>query len=142
MNKTKRFFSVGPFTGPFRGWFVICLSLGFLFMFPLFSSFLTSLKPTAAASKFPPDYLPKEVTLNNYERIFVPAKGGFLEYGAWHYTVNSLILAFGTVLGVSLLATLAGYGFARFKILWQRNPLCLCSLDVYDPIPGTFGAAI
>ena len=126
MNKTQRFFSVGPFTGPFRGWFVICLSLGFLFMFPLFSSFLTSLKPTEMASKFPPDYLPKEVTLNNYERIFVPAKGGFLEYGAWHYTVNSLVLAFGTVVGVSLLATLAGYGFARFKFLEKVHFLPLC----------------
>jgi len=121
MNKTKKFFSVGPFTGPFRGWFVICLSLGFLFMFPLFSSLLTSLKPTKMASKFPPDYLPKEVTLNNYERIFVPAKGGFLEYGAWHYTVNSLILAFGTVVGVSLLATLAGYGFSRFRFFGKST---------------------
>lgn len=121
MNKTKKFFSVGPFTGPFRGWFVICLSLGALFMFPLISALLTSLKPSRMASQFPPDYIPKEITLNNYERIFVPSEGGFLEYGAWHYTVNSLILAFGTVVGVSILATLAGYGFARFKFFGKST---------------------
>ena len=88
--------------------YLICGVLAVLFLFPVFWSTLTSLKPPAEASAVPPTYWPSSFTLDNYVKLN--------KYGAgiMRYVYNSTMVALVTVIGTILLSTLAGYGFSRF----------------------------
>ncbi len=80
-----------------------------LFVFPILWSLLTSLMPSAEASSSPPTYWPSRLTLENYVRL---ARTGD---GILHYLWNSTAVAALTVSWTVVLATLAGYGFSRFR---------------------------
>jgi len=88
--------------------YVVCVLLAILFLFPVFWSTLTSVKPPAEASAVPPTYWPSTFTFDNYLKLN--------KYGAGilRYVYNSASVALITVFGTILLSTLAGYGFSRF----------------------------
>ncbi|MBE2236462.1 MAG: hypothetical protein IAE81_01650, partial [Caldilineaceae bacterium] len=46
--------------------YVVCVLLAILFLFPVFWSTLTSVKPPAEASAVPPTYWPSTFTFDNY----------------------------------------------------------------------------
>jgi len=72
-------------------------------MFPFFWMIVTSLKPEGEALIIS---LPKKLTLDNYKKIF-------LQYKFYRYFINSLIVATVSAFVSTILASLAGYAFAK-----------------------------
>jgi multiple sugar transport system permease protein len=90
------------------------LTYGFLVVFLIYSLFplgwmlTTSLKPEAQTREYPPRFIPQTITLENYQRVLT-------QTSMPRFLVNSLVLSGGTILAVLALASLAGYGFSRFR---------------------------
>ena len=86
--------------------FIILFLIGSLF--PLFWMLTSSLKPEGQATEFPPRFIPKTFTLENYIRIFtvtlVP-----------RFVVNTFGMGIVSILGVIFLGSLAAYGFSRYE---------------------------
>ena len=49
---------------------MVLLAAGLLSLFPLYWLFLTSLSPAQYVVKVPPEIVPRELTLNNYQRLY------------------------------------------------------------------------
>jgi multiple sugar transport system permease protein len=79
---------------------------GILSLFPLYWLFITSLSPTQFVIKVPPDILPREFTLQNYQRLFSTTP-------VIRWLANTLLIA-GTITIFHLLFdSMAGYAFAK-----------------------------
>jgi multiple sugar transport system permease protein len=81
---------------------------GIIMVFPLFWLFSTSFRPATELLIVPPQLLPKEWTLANYEKVFASAP--MLEY-LW----NSVVFATLSTVFILLTSTMAGYIFAKFR---------------------------
>jgi len=98
------------------GKYVLLLLMAAFCGFPFLWMFLTSVKPAPELYRTPPTFLPEQWVAAAYPEVWV--NGRFVLY-FW----NSLLVAgFTTLLAVAL-ATLAGYGFARFRIPGGRAML-------------------
>lgn len=95
-----------------RGFLVsaICIAIMVIMLWPLVMSLLASLKPPAEASAIPPHYLPKGFSLENYRSV------ANYQQGVWVYVINSLSVAFMTILLCLFLSIPAGYALAKFPI--------------------------
>lgn len=82
--------------------------LAFLFLFPLLWSTLNSFKTASEASSSPPTLWPQQWSAENYEELVANGEG------LGQYLGNSLIVAGVSVVLTVVIATLGGYGFARF----------------------------
>jgi multiple sugar transport system permease protein len=83
--------------------------LAFLFLFPLLWSVLNSFKTPGEASAAPPTLWPQEWSTANYDELVQNGEG------LGQYIGNSLIVATVSVVLTMVIATLGGYGFARFR---------------------------
>ena len=81
--------------------------IGGLFLLPILWLLISSVKTTAEFAAVPPTYWPQTISLENFQRL--------ADAGIWHHALNSTLVALGTVVLATLLSTLAGYGFARFR---------------------------
>lgn len=88
------------------------LATGF-FVLPLYWLFSAAVKPPFTIG-FPPDPIPTAFSLRNFETIVTET--AFIDV----YFVNSLIVAFSTVVVVVLVATPAGYALSRYDLPYQR----------------------
>ncbi len=95
-------------------WTVTCIVLAVLFLFPLYVVLTAAFKSPAELTTSPPTYFPHTFTLQN----FLALKN--LGDGIWDHIGNSVFLALFTVVGTVLIATLGGWGFARYKFRGQR----------------------
>jgi multiple sugar transport system permease protein len=86
---------------------VVLAMLFLLFVSPLLSVALSSLKTPAEAAQTPPTYFPSSVSFDNYSGLDI---GGD---GIWRYVFNSAFVSVGTVALTLVVATLAAYGFSR-----------------------------
>jgi multiple sugar transport system permease protein len=90
------------------------ITYGFLVAFLVYSLFplgwmlTTSLKPEEQAKEYPPRFIPKTFTLENYYRVLAKTSMP-------RFVMNSLVLSVGTMASVLVLASLAGYGFSRYR---------------------------
>lgn len=75
---------------------------------PIYWIFITGLKDAEEVYWYPPTLFPQKITLHNIRDIFT-------ERPFSYYLRNSSIVAFFTVFISTSLATLAGYGFAKFR---------------------------
>lgn len=89
-------------------YYLVCLALAAVFLFPLAWTALTSLKPPSEAQASPPTFLPSHLSWDNYAFL------ASFEAGVGQYLFNSVVVALGTVAGTIVLSTLGGYGFSRF----------------------------
>jgi multiple sugar transport system permease protein len=87
---------------------LLALLIGVLFVSPLISVALSSLKTPREAEQTPPTYFPSQISVENYTSLQI---GGA---GVAQYLSNSLVVTIGTIVLTVLLATLAAYGFSRF----------------------------
>jgi multiple sugar transport system permease protein len=94
---------------PRVAWYTICILIAALMLFPLVMLVLTAIKTPAEAASSPPTYFPKKISFENFAALNSSGDGLI------RYVLNSIIAAVGTVVGTVILATLGGYGFARFK---------------------------
>ena len=88
----------------------ICFAVMGIMLFPLVMSLLTSVKPAGEAGMWPPKYLPSRLSFSNYVEMYMYQAGLPL------YLFNSFSVAFMTIAGCVILASLAGFGLARFAI--------------------------
>ena len=88
----------------------VCIVLCLVMVTPIVVSVAASLKTTAEAAAVPPTYLPSELSLDNYQKLW--------DYGSGlpTYVGNSLITAALTIVMILALTVPAGYGLARFPI--------------------------
>lgn len=85
------------------------LVLALLFLAPLAWTAITSIKPPIEASAAPPTGLPSRIDLSNFDTLTTYGEGIVT------YLVNSIVVSSLTIVGTLVIATLAGYGFSRFK---------------------------
>lgn len=108
MRRMRRFFK-GKWAKYCKqtGLFVLMLSIAVLVFYPIFSAFINSFK-TEVGLALNPIGFPDRWRFANYRDAWLVANvSGFF--------VNSVAIAFPTVLGVLICATLAGYAFAHLR---------------------------
>ncbi|MBS3849512.1 carbohydrate ABC transporter permease [Devosia sp. J2-20] len=88
----------------------ICVLVITLMLGPIFLSLMASIKPPAEASASPPNYLPQNLSLENYQKVFD------YQAGLMTYAGNSLLVAGIAIVLCLALAVPAGYGLARFQL--------------------------
>jgi multiple sugar transport system permease protein len=85
---------------------IVLLAAGILSLFPLYWLFLTSLSPTQYVVKVPPEIVPRELTLSNYQRLFETTP-------IIRWLMNTVVIA-GVITAFHLLFdSMAGYAFAK-----------------------------
>ena len=94
--------------GSGRGWPVYLgfLAFGLVVVFPIYLIAVSSVTPREDLLSTPPDYLPRTLTLENFERMAssLPFRD---------YLTNSLLFALGSALLAVLVSAVAAYAFAR-----------------------------
>lgn len=90
------------------GFYLLVIVLATPLVFPVWWMVTSSLKTTSEVFVFPPSLWPAEPQWSNYAKVF--EHGPFL-IQMW----NSIYIAILNVAGVVLLASLAGYAFARIR---------------------------
>jgi ABC-type glycerol-3-phosphate transport system permease component len=68
---------------------------------------VTSFKPEAEIYRFPPQWIPLQITLDNYKAV--------LQSSMPMYFVNSIVVACGTIVLTLFIAMHAGYAVSRFQ---------------------------
>ena len=79
---------------------------GVLSLFPLYWLFETSLTPQQFIVKVPPEVVPRDLSLQNYQRLFATTP-------VVRWLVNTLLIAGGITLFHLLFDSMAGYAFAK-----------------------------
>lgn len=87
-------------------------------LFPLYWALITSLKPPDQVASVPPSFVVTKPSLENYRRFLQGVGLSNAPVGRWFF--NSVFVTAATVAGTLLVASLAGYGFARKKF-WGRD---------------------
>jgi multiple sugar transport system permease protein len=80
-----------------------------VFLVPLLWAVFRSFEPTSRITLAPSWSDFGHLTWSNYHDLFTG------QIHLWRYVANSLIVSTGTAVLVAILATLAGYGFAKFR---------------------------
>jgi len=88
----------------------ICLIICVFALMPIVFSMLASVKTTAEAAAVPPTYIPHELSLESYQRLWS------YQAGLPTYLGNSFATAFMTIAFTLALTIPAGYALARFPI--------------------------
>ena len=95
--------------------YVLLTAVGVLSLFPLYWLFATSLSPQQFVIKVPPDIIPRDLTFQNYQRLFSTTP-------VIRWLINTLLIA-GTITVFHLLFdSMAGYAFAKRRFP-GRDPL-------------------
>ncbi|MFA6505856.1 MAG: carbohydrate ABC transporter permease [Treponemataceae bacterium] len=85
------------------------LSIGvFIMVLPFIWMLSTSFKPSAEILTWPPEFIPRHFTMENFKTVFVTAP--FVRF-----FFNSVLMAGVCTVSVLLTSSLAGYVFAKFK---------------------------
>ncbi|HEV8635773.1 MAG TPA: carbohydrate ABC transporter permease [Chloroflexota bacterium] len=90
-----------------------------LWIVPFLWMISTSLKAEGQILRYPPEWLPEEVTLESYQRV--------LSFQVVRWFWNSLVVATTSTLLTLLLNSAAGYAFARISF-WGREVLFVAVL--------------
>ncbi|ONK15824.1 carbohydrate ABC transporter permease [Streptomyces sp. MP131-18] len=116
---------------PAWAWWTVCSLIAVMFLLPLIALLVTVFKTPEAATASPPSYLPDAVSTENFSALTDSREG------LWRYVANTFLVSCGTVLLTVTVATLAGYGFARFRFP-MREPLfgtvLLCMMIPFQAI--------
>lgn len=105
--------------------------IAFLFLLPFVWIVSTSLKKPGEIAKYPPKWLPANITLDNYRTIFTFQEGIFSTY-----FTNSGLLTISTVFFVIIVSSLAGYGFSKLDIPFKNGMLMLILAAMMIPFHG------
>jgi multiple sugar transport system permease protein len=86
--------------------YTIATAWAIVSLFPLYWMVTTALKPPTAVMSLPPEWIPRSVSLDNFDEAFGT-------YPVLRWTLNSLVMAGTVTLAQLLFASMAGYGFAK-----------------------------
>jgi ABC-type glycerol-3-phosphate transport system permease component len=98
-------------------WTVLVVAMAFA-LAPILWGVSTALKESGAAASFPPRWLPRPMTLDNFSQVL---SGSNLKRYLW----NSAIVAVLTILATLAVAVHAGYAAARFRFAGKGQLLFL-----------------
>src|SRR5256712_11327695 len=85
---------------------VLLIVAGVLSLFPLYWLFLTSLSPTQYVVRVPPEVVPRELTVGNYQRLFETTP-------IVRWLGNTVVIAGVITVFHLLFDSMAGYAFAK-----------------------------
>ena len=88
----------------------VCLTICVFMVMPIVLSMLASVKTTAEAAAIPPTYVPHELSLDSYQRLWS------YQAGLPTYLFNSFATAFMAIAFTLGLTIPAGYALARFPV--------------------------
>ena len=88
----------------------LCLTICVFMLTPIVLGVLASVKTTAEAAAIPPTYVPHELSLDSYQRLWT------YQAGLPTYLGNSFATAFMTIAFTLALTIPAGYALARFPV--------------------------
>jgi multiple sugar transport system permease protein len=83
----------------------VLLAWAVVSLFPLYWMVITGMKPSVAVMTTPPELIPSQVTMRNFQAVF--------DSGVLRWTFNSFIVAGAVTLGQLLFSSMAGYSFAK-----------------------------
>jgi multiple sugar transport system permease protein len=95
------------------GWYVLLTLLAIIFIFPLVWMISTSLKVSGTELVWPPQWIPRPVTLDNYQNLFTGRVARYLPFVTfmWH----SFYIAVVVVVGRLVICSASGFAFARMR---------------------------
>jgi multiple sugar transport system permease protein len=114
--------------------------------FPIFWLFSTSFKPVGEWASWPPVWISRHPTLQNYRIVFFPeaartfaeAQKGSLDYkvsgSAWRAFGDSALIATASTALSVLFGTLAAWSIARYRTGGASLPLQFLSVRMFPPI--------
>lgn len=82
-------------------------------LFPLYWLFTSSFKNNVDVLKMPPDWFPKNPTIDNYTELFN-------NQPAFRWAFNSLFVAFATTVIVVCISALAAYAFSKLEFVGKN----------------------
>ena len=91
--------------------FLVVLTL--FAILPMAWMFLTSIKSQFAAVQYPPEWLPRNPTLAEYQRLLSPASDTGRDF--LRYMANSIGVSMATTVLAVIVAVPAAYAFSRFR---------------------------
>ena len=112
---------------PFSPWHLLLMPTALLFLLPLAQMILASFMVDADLNRYPPRFIPTDLTLNGYRQLFQQSSMG-------HWLLNSTIVSTVAVVSHLFLCSLAGYGFARLKFLGRTTGFFLLVSTIMIPI--------
>lgn len=89
--------------------------VSFIFIIPFLWALSTSLKLPQEIAKSPPNWIPNNLSFENYQTIWTINDNIFL-----NYFLNSLIITTFTVILIVIISSLAGYGFSKLNIPFKN----------------------
>ncbi|MBC7236168.1 MAG: carbohydrate ABC transporter permease [Chloroflexi bacterium] len=101
--------------------YLLVIALSISFFFPLYWTVTTSIKPTPHLYRFPPDWIPRAVRLQNYVDMI-----NEVPYTRW--MLNTAWVTVLATLGTVISCCVVGYAFARFDFP-GRDVLFLVTLS-------------
>jgi multiple sugar transport system permease protein len=102
--------------------------LALLVLVPFFWMISTSLKPLNEVNKYPPEWLSVNMSLKPYSDMFF-----YLPFST--YTLNSLIVAFSSMVLTLMVGSLAAFAFSRFQFAGKSVFLLIFLLS--QMLPGS-----
>ncbi|MGP9504344.1 carbohydrate ABC transporter permease [Specibacter sp. AOP5-B1-6] len=90
------------------GWHFVLFPIAILFLVPFVQMALASFSPAKELVAFPPPFIPSQLTIDGYVKLF--GKTDVL-----HWLGNTVVVSVTAVASNLVLCSLAGYGFARLK---------------------------
>ncbi len=96
--------------------FIVYCLVALLMVFaalPMLWMLSTSLKPSDEVFAIPPRWIPNQVTLANYDKIFNPVRRASGNFGT--YFANSMIVSVASTMLSVLVSVPAAYAFSRFR---------------------------
>lgn len=108
--------------------YVILTICAMAMVLPFFWMLTTSLKSPNEALEFPPRLLPEKLLVHNY-------LDAFRQVDFSRYFLNTIIMTFGTVIGVYLTSVLAAYTFARLKFFGREALFTFFLAIMMVPMP-------
>jgi multiple sugar transport system permease protein len=101
---------------PRAAWWVVCVCLAILFLYPLYILVTQSIKSPEEAAATPPTLFPQSFSFQNYAELASNAGGLSLLQSLG----NSLFVSVLTTLITIVVSTLAGYAFAKLPFRGSR----------------------
>ncbi len=89
--------------------YALLIIFAFIMLMPFVWMLLSTFKDQRELFEFPPKFLPKKLTLNNYIEVFKTVP--FVRY-----YLNSLLVTFSSVVLNLFSSSLAGYAFAKYRL--------------------------
>lgn len=91
---------------------ILLILVALFTLLPVVWMLLSTIKPQSELVSFSPEILPKQITFENYIKLFTQNSFGI-------YFINTLIIVFWSFIGMFLCAG-AGYAFAKYRFIGKK----------------------